>query len=69
MVAIKLQDDCDIFQRPVRDFYLAQKLCFWTGIIFIGVDVSVCLCVCLLLYTIYLKKFSTNFDETWQDDV
>ena len=27
--------------------YLAQKLCFWTGIIFIGVYVSVCVCVCL----------------------
>ena len=27
--------------------YLAQKLCFWTGIIFIRVYVSVCLCVCL----------------------
>ena len=26
--------------------YLAQKLCFWTGIIFIGVYVSVCVCVC-----------------------
>ena len=67
MVAIKLQDDCDIFQRPVRDFYLAQKLCFWTGIIFIGVDVSVCLCV--RLYTIYLKKYLTDFNETWQDDL
>ena len=28
-------------------FYLAQKLCFWTGIIFISVYVSVCLCVCV----------------------
>ena len=25
--------------------YLAQKLCFWTGIIFIGVYVSVCECL------------------------
>ena len=25
--------------------YLAQKLCFWKGIIFIGMYVSVCLCV------------------------
>merc|ERR1712121_196968 len=28
-------------------FYLAQKLCFWRGIIFIGVYLCVCLCVCL----------------------
>ena len=27
--------------------YLAQKLCFWTGIIFIRVYVSVCLSVCV----------------------
>ena len=52
-------------------FYLAQKLCFWTGIIFIGVYVSVCVCVCLSvsLYIDYLKKLSTDFNETWQDDV
>ena len=81
-------------------YYLAPKLCFWTGIIFIGVIVSVCVCVCLcvcvcvcvyvcvcmcvcvcvcfvcvfvgvcvILYTIYLKKFLADFDETWQDDV
>ena len=25
-------------------FYLAQKLCFWTGIIFIRVIVSLCVC-------------------------
>ena len=47
--------------------YLAQKLCFWTGIIFIGMYVSVCLCV--HVYLNYLKKFLTDFDETWQDDV
>ena len=29
------------------DYYLAQKLCFWRGIIFIGVYLSVCVCVCL----------------------
>ena len=46
--------------------YLAQKLCFWTGIIFIRVYVSVCLSVSL--YQNYLKNFSTDFDETWQDD-
>ena len=27
--------------------YLAQKLCFWTGIIFIRVYVSVCVCLCV----------------------
>ena len=53
------------------DYYLAQKLCFWTGIIFIRVYVSVCLCVCVCVnfYIDYLKKFLTDFDETWQDDV
>ena len=60
-------------------YYLAQKLCFWRGIIFIGVYlsvcVSVCLCVCLCVcvcvnfYIDYLKKFLTDFDETWQDGV
>ena len=29
------------------NYYLAQKLCFWRGIIFIGVYLSVCLCVCV----------------------
>ena len=43
-----------------------KNFVFWTGIIFIGeyvsVCVSVCLCVCLCrLYTIYLKKFLTDF--------
>ena len=55
-----------------RDYnYLAQKLCFWTGIIFIGVYVSVfvCVSVSVRLYTIFLKKFLTNFNETWQDDL
>ena len=36
-----------------------------------GVYVSVCLCVCLSVsfYIDYLKKFLTDFDKTWQDDV
>ena len=39
--------------------------------VFISVYVSVCLCVCpsVNLYIDYLKKFSTDFNETWQDDV
>ena len=38
-------------------YYLAQKLCFWTGIIFIGVYVSVCVClsVCECLYRLSQK--------------
>ena len=52
-----------------RDYnYLAQKLCFWTGIIFIGVYVSVCVSVCLCVAD-YLKKLTTDFDEIWQDGV
>ena len=47
--------------------YLAQKLCFWTGIIFIRVYESVSLSVSLYIH--YLKKFLTDFDGTWQDDV
>ena len=39
----------------ILSLYLAQKLCFWRGIIFIGVYVSVCLSVCLSVD--YLKKF------------
>ena len=56
-----------------HNYYLAQKLCFWTGIIFIRVYVSVCVClcvcVCVNVYIDYLKKFLTDFDETWQDDL
>ena len=52
-------------------FLPGQKLCFWTGIIFTRVYVSVCLCVCVSvsLYIDYLKKFLTDLNETWQDDV
>ena len=50
--------------------YLAQILCFWTGIIFSDVYVSVCVsCLCVFLLVDYLKNFLTDFDETWQDDV
>ena len=52
------------YKRTIRYNYLAQKLCFWTGIIFIRVYVSVCLCVSVSLYLDYLKKFLTDFDET-----
>ena len=38
-------------------YYLAQKLCFWTGIIFICVYVSVCVCVSVRLYIIISKSF------------
>ena len=34
-----------IFYSQYILYYLAQKLCFWTGIIFICVYVSVCVCV------------------------
>ena len=27
------------------------------------------MCVSVILYPDYLKKFFTDFDETWQDDV
>ena len=54
-----------------KSYYLTQKLCFWTGIIFIGVYVSVCVSVCLSVYVYldYLKKFLADFNETWQDDL
>ena len=28
-----------------------------------------CVCLCVRLYIDYLKKFLTDFDETWQDDL
>ena len=31
--------------------------------------VCVCVCVCVSVYIDYLKKFLTDFDETWQDDL
>ena len=52
----------------MRNIYLAQKLCFWTGIIFIRMYVSVCLSVCLCL-SVYIDYLLTDFDETWQDDL
>ena len=43
----------------LHNVYLAEKLCFWTGIIFIGVYVSVCVsvcvCVCESLYRLSQK--------------
>ena len=39
-------------------YYIHRRVC---------VCVSVCLFVCVLVD--YLKKFLTDFDETWQDDV
>ena len=41
-------------------FYLAQKLCFWTGIIFIRVYVSVCVClsVCVSICISIISKSS-----------
>ena len=47
--------------------YLAQKLCFWTGIIFIHVYVSVCVGLSVSVYLDYLKKFLTDLDATYQD--
>ena len=44
-------------------FYLAQKLCFWTGIIFISVYVSVCLCVCVCKFLYRLSQ--KVFDRFW----
>ena len=43
-------------------YYLAQKLVF--GQVLFS---SACVCVCLSVYIDYLKKFLTDFDETWQD--
>ena len=37
--------------------YLSQKLCFWTGIIFISVYVSVCVSVCLSV-CVHLPRLS-----------
>ena len=28
-----------------------------------------CVCVCVSVYIDYLKKFLTDSDETWQDDL
>ena len=70
----KFSTSCEnFFLKSLKNlnFYLAQKLCFWTGIIFVRVYVSVCVSVCLSvsLFPDYLKKFLTDFDEIWQDDV
>ena len=67
---LKLIEDISSFLDSYEShIYLAQKLCFWTGIIFTRVYVSVCVCLSLSVYLDYLKKFFTDFDETWQDDV
>ena len=42
-----MQIFCPFIMNQTEIFnYLAQKLCFWRGIIFIGVYLSVCVCVC-----------------------
>ena len=46
-----------------KNFVFGQVLFSWR------VCVCVYVCVSVHLYTIYLKKFFTDFDETWQDDV
>ena len=43
-----------VFER----YYFHKRVC-----------VCVCVCVCVSVYIDYLKKFLTDFDETWQDDV
>ena len=48
-----------ILERSIavlRACYLAQKLCFWTGIIFIDVIVSVCVSVCVWIFTSIISK-------------
>ena len=38
-------------------------------VLFSSACMCLCVCVSVRFYTIYLKKFLTDFDETWQDDV
>ena len=53
----------DWFCGPFRDFYLAQKLCFWTGIIFIGVYVAVCLSVCVCVCVSVTSRVTKLIDR------
>ena len=39
-----------LFSLILYDIYLAQNLCFWTGIIFIGVSAYLCVCVSVCLW-------------------
>ena len=47
-----------LFDLKMFDYYLAQNLWFWTGIIFIRVYVSVCLCVCVWRFISIISKNS-----------
>ena len=40
---------CVLLNTLYSSYYLAQQLCFWTGIIFIGVCMCFCLCMCLCI--------------------
>ena len=64
----KYIEDC-LIKKPLYHYYLAQKLCFWTGIIFIGVYVSVCvsvcLCVCLCVCESLYRLTQKVLDRFW----
>ena len=38
-------------------------------VLFLSACMCLCVCLSVCLYLDYLKKFLTDFNETWQDDL
>ena len=49
-------------------YYFRPRVCVCVCVC-LSVCLSVCLCVCVCVSFDYLKKFLTDFNEIWQDDV
>ena len=59
---------CFMFINWPENFVFGQVL-FSSACMCLCVCVCVSVCVCVNVYIDYLKKFLTDFDEIWQDDV
>ena len=51
------------------DLRVCLRLCVCACVCVCVCVSSVCVCVWMSLYPDYLKKFLTDFNETWQDDL
>ena len=52
-----------------NDFITWPKIFDFGQVLFSSACMCLCVCLCVSLHPDYLKKFLTDFDETWQDDV
>ena len=59
---------CNISSKALFIFTWPKNLVFGQ-VLFSSACMCLCVCLCVNLYIDHLKKFLTDFDETWQDDV